>query len=64
MGQDAQNISIKNINGEAPDEELLAIITAIKLYYHGGCEEKKITLKNNNSSAWNSKILGMNQYKK
>ncbi|MBR4498733.1 MAG: hypothetical protein IKO90_03270 [Bacteroidales bacterium] len=64
MKQKAQNISIRNISGSATDEELTAILMAINLYYNGGCEDKKLTFKNNTSTSWNSKIFGMNQLTK
>ena len=63
MEKNVKNISIRNISGNATDEELTAIIAALNLYYHGGYEERKLTIKNNNSSNWNSKIFGMNQLK-
>lgn len=64
MEKNVQNISIRNISTDATEEELMAIITALNLYYHGGCEEKKLTIKSNNSSNWNSKIFGINQLTK
>ena len=63
MEKNVKNISIRNISGNATDEELTAIIAALNLYYHGGYEKKKLTIKND-SSNWNSKILGMNQLTK
>lgn len=62
MEKNVKNISIRNISGNATDEELTVIIAALNLYYHGGYEEKKLTIKND-SSNWNSKIFGMNQLK-
>ena len=64
MKQKVQNISIRNINGNATDEELTAILMAINLYYNGGCEDRKLTFNANPSTSWNSKIFGMNQLTK
>lgn len=64
MKQNVQNISIRSINGNPSDEELTAILMAINLYYNGGCEDRKLTFKNQSSSNWNAKILGMNQLTK
>ena len=64
MEQKVQNISIRNINGNATDEELTAILMAINLYYNGGCEDRKLTFKANHSTSWNSKIFGLNQLTK
>ena len=62
MGKD--NIIVKSISADASEEEMLAIATAINLFYQRGFEEKKLTIKHSNSSNWNSKIFGINQLKK
>lgn len=64
MGTESQNIIVKHISAEATEEEMLAIATAINLYYRSGYEEKKLTIKHNNSTNWNSKIFGINQLNK
>ncbi len=62
--KNAQKITLKILNGDATEEELLAITTALNLYYRGGCDERVLTITHSPSSDWNSKIFGINQLKK
>ncbi len=59
-----KNMTLQILNGEATEEELLAITTALNLYYKGGCEENVLTITHQYSSEWNSKVFGINQLNK
>ena len=59
-----KNMTLQILNGEATEEEFLAISTALNLYYRGGCEENILTIKHSHSSEWNSKVFGINQLNK
>ncbi len=62
--KNTQNMTLNILNGETTEEELLAITTALSLYYKGGCEERVLTIKHSSSSDWNSKEFGINQLNK
>ena len=64
MEKQNQSIQIRSINNEPTEEEMLAISTALNLYFRGGYDEHKLTIKHNTSSNWNSKIFGINQLNK
>lgn len=64
MEKHNQSIHIRSIDKEPTEEEMLAISTAINLYFRGGYNEHKLTIRHNNSSNWNSKIFGINQLNK
>ncbi|MCQ2958781.1 MAG: hypothetical protein MJ198_01145 [Bacteroidales bacterium] len=64
MEKENQNITIRSISGDASEEEFTAIAAAINLYFRGGYEEHKLTIKHSSSSAWNSKIFGINKLNK
>lgn len=64
MEKQNQSIQIRSINNEPTEEEMLAISTALNLYFRGGYDERKLTIKHNTSSNWNSKIFGINQLNK
>lgn len=62
--KNTQNMTLQILNGEATEEELLAITTALNIYYRGGYEENVLTIKHPHSSEWNSKVFGINQLNK
>lgn len=59
-----QSIHIRSIDKEPTEEEMLVISTALNLYFRGGYDEHKLTIRHNNSSNWNSKLFGINQLNK
>lgn len=64
MESKIQNTKICSVSGNPTEDELMAIATAINLYYRGGFETQKLTIKHNHSTEWNSKTFGINKLPK